>query len=200
MQVTDDSRSLWDIEAESFDDSADHGLRDSKVRRAWADLLLPLVGEPGRRVADLGCGTGTLSVLLAIEGQHLVSGIDFSPEMVKRARVKAEGIDPLPRFVVADAANPPLPAASFDVVLARHVLWAMPDPAASLARWIQLLAPGGVLVLIEGRWHTGVGLTASDCAQLVGQLRDDVHLQPLDDPSYWGGPTTDERYLIVSRH
>ena len=129
-----------------------------------------------------------------------MSGIDFSPEMVKRARVKAVGIDPLPVFVVADAANPPLPAASFDVVLARHVLWAMPDPAASLAKWIQLLAPGGVLVLIEGRWHTGVGLTASDCAQLVGQLREDVQLQALDDPSYWGGPTTDERYLIVSRH
>jgi SAM-dependent methyltransferase len=198
--VSDDSRSLWDIEAESFDDAADHGLRDSDVRRAWADLLLPLLGQPGRRVADLGCGTGTLSILLAVEGQHLVSGIDFSPEMVKRARGKAEGIDPLPLFVVADAADPPLPRASFDVVLARHVLWAMPEPAASLAKWIELLAPAGVLILIEGRWHTGVGLTASESAQLVGQLREDVQVRSLDDPSYWGGPTTDERYLIISRH
>jgi 2-polyprenyl-3-methyl-5-hydroxy-6-metoxy-1,4-benzoquinol methylase len=63
--VTDESRSLWDREALTFDDAADHGLRDPTIRRAWADLLLPLAGDPGRRVADLGCGTGTLSVLLA---------------------------------------------------------------------------------------------------------------------------------------
>jgi len=32
------------------------------------------------------------------------------------------------RFLVGDASTPPLPAACFDVVLTRHVLWAMPDP------------------------------------------------------------------------
>lgn len=197
--MTDESRSLWDREAQTFDDAADHGLRDPAVRRAWAELLLPLVGDPGRRVADLGCGTGSLSVLLAAEGRHVVSGVDFSPEMVRQARQKAEGVVPLPVFTVADAASPGLPAGSYDVVLARHVLWAMPDPAAALATWIDLLAPTGVLILIEGRWHTGVGLSASECAELVGRFRDDALLQPLDDAAFWGRPIDDERYLIVSR-
>jgi SAM-dependent methyltransferase len=197
--VTDESRSLWDREAQTFDDAADHGLRDPGTRRAWADLLLPLAGDPGRRVADLGCGTGTLSVLLAVEGRHIVSGVDFSPEMVRRARAKAEGIVPAPTFTVADAADPGLSAGSYDVVLARHVLWAMPDPAAALATWIDLLVPRGVLILIEGRWHTGAGLSASECAELVGRFRDDVLVRPLDDASFWGRPIDDERYLIVSR-
>ena len=86
--MTEDMRALWDHEAEAFDEAADHGLRDPAVRQAWADLLLPLVGpNRGRRVADLGCGTGSLSTLLAVEGAHLVHGVDFSPEMVRRARV-----------------------------------------------------------------------------------------------------------------
>ena len=197
--MTDESRSLWDREAQTFDDAADHGLRDPAIRRSWAELLLPLVGEPGRRVADLGCGTGTLSVLLAAEGRQVVHGVDFSPEMVRRARAKGEGIVPLPVFTVADAASPGLSTRSYDVVLARHVLWAMPDPAAALATWIDLLVPTGILILIEGRWHTGAGLSASECAELVGRFRDDVSVQPLDDASLWGGPIDDERYLIVSR-
>jgi SAM-dependent methyltransferase len=197
--MTEDSRTLWDAEAAAFDDAADHGLRDPDVRRAWADLLLPLIADRGRHVADLGCGTGTLSLLLADEGGHFVTGIDFSPEMIRRAREKADGTIPTPVFTVADAALPPLPAGSFDVVISRHVLWAMPDPAAALQKWIDLLTPTGTLILIEGRWHTGVGLTADACLELVSENRNHVELRMLDDPSYWGGPTSDERYLIISR-
>ena len=106
--MTDDAGALWDAEAEAFDDAADHGLRDPEVRRAWADLLLPLIDGPGLHVADLGCGTGTLSLLLATEGGHFVSGVDFSPEMIRRARGKVEQTIPKPVFIVADAAEPPL--------------------------------------------------------------------------------------------
>jgi ubiquinone/menaquinone biosynthesis C-methylase UbiE len=197
--MTNHARAQWDAEAAAFDDAADHGLRDPDVRRAWSDLLLPLIEDRGRQVADLGCGTGTLSLLLADEGGHFVTGIDFSPEMIRRARKKADRTVPNPVFTVADAAHPPLPAGSFDVVLCRHVLWAMPDPAAALENWIALLTPTGLLILIEGRWHTGVGLTADECLALVRGQRNNVELRMLDDPSYWGGPISDERYLITSR-
>lgn len=196
--MADDPRALWNSEAETFDEAPDHGLRDPVVRRAWADLLLPMIGPPGRRVADLGCGTGTLSALLAAEGQHRVHGVDFSPEMVRRAREKTVQVDPRPLFTVADAADPPLPAATFDAVLCRHVLWAMPDPAAALARWSELLVPDGVLILVEGQWSNGVGLAAASCVQLVKEVRSDVELRLLDDDAYWGGRTNDERYIIRS--
>lgn len=196
--MVDDPRALWNREAETFDEAPDHGLRDPVVCRAWADLLLPMIGPPGRRVADLGCGTGTLSTLLAVEGQHRVHGVDFSPEMVRRACEKTAEVDPRPLFTVADAADPPLPAATFDVVLCRHVLWAMPDPAAALVRWSELLVPDGVLILVEGLWSNGVRLAAAECVQLVKEVRSDVELRLLDDDAYWGGPTKDERYIIRS--
>lgn len=136
-RMTEDARSLWNAEAETFDDAADHGLRDPDVRRAWADLLLPVIGGRGRMVADLGCGTGTLSLLLAAEGGHVVSGVDFSAEMIRRGRKKSHRTIPKPSFIVADAADPPLQAGAFDVALSRHVLWAMPDPATALQNWIE---------------------------------------------------------------
>jgi predicted TPR repeat methyltransferase len=70
----------WDAEAKTFDEAPDHGLLGATVRAAWARLLGTKLPAAPTRVADLGCGTGTLSVLLADRGHH-VDGVDFSPEM-----------------------------------------------------------------------------------------------------------------------
>jgi SAM-dependent methyltransferase len=189
----------WDDEADTFDDAPDHGLRHPATRQAWTELLLPLVGSEPARVADLGCGTGTLSVLLAERG-HRVSGVDFSVRMIELATEKGStaGVDAT--FVRGDASDPPLSAGEFDVVLSRHVLWAMPDPASALRNWISLLRPGGRLVLVEGRWHTGAGLPADDARELVHatDLRS-VELRLLDDPQLWGADIIDERYLLTAR-
>jgi ubiquinone/menaquinone biosynthesis C-methylase UbiE len=185
----------WDAYAATFDEEPDHGLRDPAVRAAWARLLLPLMPAAPARVADLGCGTGSLSVLLAAEGHH-VRGLDQSAAMLAIATRKAEGLPA--EFRHGDASAPPYPAASCDVVLARHVLWALPDPDGVLARWTALLAPGGRLVLVEGRWSTGAGLPAAECEALVRRHRQDAVVTPLTDPALWGRTVDDERYLLVS--
>ena len=117
----------WDSQAATFDHQPDHGLLDPRVRQAWRRLLLAELPAAPAAIADLGCGTGTLSVLLAAEG-YAVTGLDFAPQMIRAARAKARAAGVSARFELSDAAAPTLPAASFDVVLARHVLWAMPDP------------------------------------------------------------------------
>lgn len=191
-------REFWDAEAERFDDEPDHGLRDPATREAWLQLLTDNLPPAATDIADLGCGTGTLSVLLAKAG-HRVRGIDYSAAMVERARAKAAAAGVAVEFVEGDAAAPPYSDESCDVVLSRHVLWALPDPAAALAAWVRLLRPGGWLLLVEGRWHTGGGIAAADCERLVREHRDHVEVRHLPDEIYWGGPISDERYLLVSR-
>jgi SAM-dependent methyltransferase len=186
---------LWDTEAATFDDEPDHGLRDPETRAAWLELLTAHLPEPPARIADLGCGTGTLSVLLADAG-YAVDGVDFSPEMVSRARDKAAGRAGV-TFAVADASAPPLEPATYDAVLCRHVLWALPDQAGALERWIALLTDAGRLLMVEGYWHTGAGLTAAQTEELVGGAGRAPTTYRLDDDVYWGGPITDERYLVV---
>ena len=186
----------WDAEAAAFDEEPDHGLHDPDVRGAWRSLLIGLTPPIPSRIADLGCGTGTLSLLLVEEG-HSVDGVDFSPEMVRRAVAKV-GSFPGTSFVVGDAAEPPLPAASYEVVLCRHVLWALPDPAAALARWVDLLTPTGRLVLVEGSWSTGAGLRAADTLALLESVGRTGTVTSLEDPAYWGKRIDDERYVVVA--
>ena len=186
---------VWDAEAEEFDGPVDHGLRDPAVRAAWRELLLDRLPEPPARVADLGRGTGTLSVLLGQAG-YAVDGVDFSPRMVELAQRKAGGVAGV-RFLQADAFEPPLPERSYDAVLCRHVLWAMPDAGVALARWTRLLTATGRLVLVEGRWSNGVGLPAERTVELVEHAGFAASLTRLTDPSYWGRAITDERYLVT---
>jgi SAM-dependent methyltransferase len=193
--VTEDM-TYWNAYAATFDDEPDHGLRDETTAAAWDRLLRQALPSSPGRVADLGCGTGSLSLLMAHQG-HEVTGLDFAPEMVERARAKTAGLSA--RFEVGDAAAPALPSGTFDAVVVRHVLWALPDPESVLDRWIDLLAPGGRLVLIEGRWHTGGGIPAETLLALVQERLTSVGLRLLPDPELWGGEITDERYLIVAR-
>lgn len=168
------------------------------MRSAWANVLLPLMPATPATVVDLGSGTGSLAVLLA-EGGYDVRGLDLSNRMITAARAKADSAGVHVEFRQGDASVPPYASASCDVVLARHVLWALPDPAAALHRWVELLRPGGRLVLIEGRWFTGAGLTAAECQTLVHTRRREATVRRLDDPALWGSAIEDERYLLVSR-
>ena len=189
-------REASDAAAERFDDEADHGLRDRAVRTAWMDLLTSVLPPPPARVLDVGAGTGSLAVLLA-EQSYQVTGVDVSPRMVAAARDKAvqHAVDAV--FLVGDAACPPVDG-EFDVVLCRHVLWAMPDPAASLDAWLGRLRPGGRLVLIEGLWGTGAGLPASATLAMAAARLEGVTLRPLSEQTaLWGGPVVEDRYLIT---
>jgi SAM-dependent methyltransferase len=185
----------WDAEAATFDDEPDHGLRDPEVREAWRRLLRQHLPGPPARVADLGCGTGTLSVLLADEG-YAVDGVDFSPEMVDAAREKAAGRAGV-TFAVGDAGAPPFERGAYDAVLCRHVLWAL-DQAAALDCWVGLLGVPGRLVLVEGFWHTGAGLRATETEELLRRAGRQPTTYPLREDVYWGGPTRDERYVVVA--
>lgn len=187
------TQELWDREARSFDEEPDHGLADPRTRAAWRDLLLTVLPPAPARVADLGCGTGTLTRLLTDEG-YTVAGLDLSPEMIRRARTKV----PEAKFSVGDASTPALEPAAYDVVLSRHVLWAMPDPETAFAKWVALLEPDGRVVLVEGRWATGAGLTASEAERIVRTMRREVTVRHLPESIYWGKAIQDERYLLVS--
>ncbi|WHP59226.1 class I SAM-dependent methyltransferase [Arthrobacter sp. KFRI-F3372] len=153
--------------------------------------------SPGCDVADLGCGTGSLSLLLG-EAGHQVWGMDLSEQMVARARTKLADAGVSAEFVVGDASVPPRARGSADVVLARHVLWALPKPDAALARWAGLLRGSGTMILVEGLWGTGAGIPADRCLELVRSHRKNATVTMLTDPALWGREISDERYVVVS--
>ncbi|MFJ5924930.1 class I SAM-dependent methyltransferase [Kitasatospora sp. NPDC092948] len=205
----------WNDAAPAFDQEPDHGLGAEGTRRAWERRLAVWVPGGPLDVLDAGCGTGSLSRLLA-EAGHRVTGVDLAAGMVELARAKVAAAGLAARFVVGDAAQPPVGAEQFDAVLCRHLLWTLPDPQAALRRWTSLLRPGGRLVLIEGRWgEAGAewepyvdgagelpwagGVCADELVAAVGALVREVRVEPLSaDAELWGGPVADERYAVLA--
>ncbi|MCX5192464.1 class I SAM-dependent methyltransferase [Streptomyces sp. NBC_00249] len=205
----------WNAAAADFDEEPDHGLRPDGTRAAWAGLLGSLMPAGPVDVLDVGCGTGSVSLLLAGAG-HRPTGVDLAPRMVERARGKFEAAGLEGRFLVGDAMAPPTGEQRFDVVLSRHLVWTLPDPEAALRAWVARLRPGGRLLLIEGRWREagqkGVpyvagaeslpwsgGIGAGELAAAVRPLVAAVRVEPLSgDPQLWGGPVDDERYALIA--
>lgn len=190
------ARAQWDEAAARFDDEPDHGLRDPGVRAAWMALLQASLPPSPGAVADLGCGTGSLSVLLAAMG-YTVTGVDLAPAMIAQAQHKAHMLGQTIALRVVDAANPEFAPQSFDAVLCRHLLWTLPAIDQVLARWVRLLKPAGVLLLIEGHWHTGAGLRPAEIVAALPASLTQMVVQPLSSRSdLWGGPVEDERYAL----
>lgn len=163
-------------------------------------------------------GPATLSVggaMLLAELGHRVTGVDLAPRMVALAEAKLAAAGHRGRFLVGDAGRPPLGDESFDVVLARHVVWTLPDPVAALCDWTGRLRRGGTLVLVEGRWAPAGsaapyvdgagslpwdgGVRAADLSDAVRPLVADLRVDDLTgEPELWGRTVQDERYALVA--
>jgi demethylmenaquinone methyltransferase / 2-methoxy-6-polyprenyl-1,4-benzoquinol methylase len=103
----------------------------------------------GETAVDVACGTGRLAAELArLRPDATVLGLDFSREMVRRARAQLGERERL-GFAVADAMRLPLADASVDVVTIAFGLRNLPEPGYGLLEFRRVLRPGGRLVVCE---------------------------------------------------
>jgi SAM-dependent methyltransferase len=106
----------------------------------------------GMRVADLGCGVGTVTALLAelVGTEGHVIGIDASAAQLAQARKQLPATAALVRFVEASATDTGLPPGLFDLVYCRFLLIHLPQPERALREMYSLLKPNGILVCEDG--------------------------------------------------
>ena len=100
-----------------------------------------------RLVADLGCGPGYTTHLLAdtLDPQRTV-GLDNSEIFL--AHVRATATDRV-SFHLHDITKAPFPEAPFDIIFSRLVLTHLQDPMAAIALWTDQLRPRGLLLIEE---------------------------------------------------
>lgn len=122
-------------------------LRFSANRYGWMRWVfdqLPL--RSGLRVLEVGCGPGSLwreNMARVPPGLHLCLG-DLSPGMAQEARQALAGLEG-EGFVALDAQALPLPSGSFDIVIANHMLYHLPDLPRGVRELARALKPGGQL-------------------------------------------------------
>ena len=103
----------------------------------------------GMRVADIGCGTGLVSLWIVAQlgAGGSVTGVDMSGEQLKVAEKNAvaAGLTNI-SFQEASAYETNLPREQFDLVYSRFLMCHLTDPADALSEMRALLKPDGILV------------------------------------------------------
>jgi len=120
---------------------------ESSIWNAYYErpAMLALAGDvAGRRILDVGCGSGPLFAELRDRGA-VVTGLDSSVGMLELARRR---LGPDADLHLADLADPlPFPEGAFDVVVSSLVLHYLEDWTGPLAEMRRVLLPGGRLIL-----------------------------------------------------
>lgn len=139
----DSVRAIWDAAADGYARGQQSGL-DLFRYAFFGPIQRELVGDvAGKRLLDVGCGTGYFARLMADAGAD-VTGIDISPRMIEHARAAGGAI--AYEAIEAERVADHFPAHAFDVATSCIALQDMPDPAKALRAIHAVLQPGALFV------------------------------------------------------
>jgi len=121
--------------------------------QAWRRNAVKLCAvQPSDDVLDVACGTGDLAMAFAQAGPRSVTAVDFSEQMLDRARDKQQRAktDALEiEYRTADAMALPFADESFDIVSIAFGLRNVAEPMSALREFQRVLRAGGRLVVLE---------------------------------------------------
>lgn len=138
---------------------------ESEVEAAMATALAE---APLDRLVDVGTGTGRMIELFGGGAQSAI-GIDRSPEMLRLARVKLNGLD-LRSWELrqGDLAALPVPDGGADTVILHQVLHFIPAPEGAIAELARILSPTGRLLIVDFAPHDREDLRDRDAHARLG--------------------------------
>ncbi|WP_276256998.1 class I SAM-dependent methyltransferase [Halomontanus rarus] len=102
--------------------------------------------RPGQRVLDVACGSGT-AALIAERRYCDVTGLDYVPGLIERAKTRARANGQDIDFRVGDAQDMPFPDDSFDVVLSVYGVQFAPDQKQAAHELLRVCRPDGKIGL-----------------------------------------------------
>ncbi|GAB4410061.1 MAG: class I SAM-dependent methyltransferase [Bacteroidia bacterium] len=126
---------------------------DAETRRALDTLGIGT--QPGMEIADIGCGTGAQTLVLAAHTGGRVTAVDLFPAFLEELQTRARraGLSDQIATLACDMEALPFGDAHFDLVWSEGAIYNM-GFAHGLRAWRRLLKPGGALAVSEITWLT----------------------------------------------
>ncbi len=120
-----------------------------------AVTLSKLKGKPNLRIADIGCGTGASTLILAKELNAHITAVDFLPEFLEKLELYATKAGVADRITTLAQSMEDLPfkQAELDAIWSEGAIYNMGFEAGVTA-WKPFLKPGGILAVSELTWLT----------------------------------------------
>jgi len=120
--------------------------------RMRKDLVAQMGDLSGKRILDVGCGTGTMAILIKqMYPTANITGLDGDPQILEIARSKAKKLGFEILFEPGLSFELPYPEASFDIVLTTFMLHHLSraDKQKTAAEMYRVLRPGGQLFGVD---------------------------------------------------
>jgi demethylmenaquinone methyltransferase / 2-methoxy-6-polyprenyl-1,4-benzoquinol methylase len=136
-------RTMFDRIAPVYD--AMNRIMTAGLDARWRRLAAEAVIQTGDRVLDAACGTGDLAIADQKAGADKVTGLDFSAEMLGRARKKAPQLE----WIEGDMLALPFADATFDAATVGFGVRNVADLELALRELRRVLRPGGRLAILE---------------------------------------------------
>jgi ubiquinone/menaquinone biosynthesis C-methylase UbiE len=121
------------------------------VYATWMKGAIGFDSYSGKRLLEVGCGTGTDLLQFARGGSRVV-GVDLTPRSIEITRQRFRVYDLDGEFAIGDAENLAFPDNSFDVVYSFGVIHHTPDTRRAVSEFHRVLKPGGrAIVMLYNR-------------------------------------------------
>ncbi|HYP28398.1 MAG TPA: class I SAM-dependent methyltransferase [Blastocatellia bacterium] len=118
-----------------------------QVYAPWMKELIGFDDYPGKRLLEVGCGTGT-DLLQFARGGALVTGFDLTPRSIEIARRRFEVYGLAGEFANGDAENLSFADETFDVVYSFGVIHHTPDTERAASEIYRVLRKGGQAIVM----------------------------------------------------
>jgi ubiquinone/menaquinone biosynthesis C-methylase UbiE len=139
-----DTQKRWNINSYFYD--AWTAPMEMMGGRKWRTLLFSRL--PEGRILEIGLGTGSNIEHYPRDNRSYV-GIDISPNMLKRAKDRAERLSAPIEFKLMDAQHMEFPDNTFDAVVSTCVFCSVPDPVQGLKEARRVLRKDGIALFLE---------------------------------------------------
>jgi len=176
-KATEILKRRWNRTAQHYDYMM--ALMNRVGMRKWRKLLWSKVGSS--RVLEIGVGTGNNFPYYPADAE--ITAVDFSEEMLKRARSRASRLKVKVDLRQMDAQNLEFADNTFDTVVATAVFCAIPDPVRGIREVERVCKPGGKVVLLEEDFSANrfSGWLVKLANPLIARMGSDFRRRPLEN-------------------